>query len=265
MAATSVSAVGAAGAGAITVRVTGNGAPAAGVKVLAFTDFAARAGVQGVSNAAGIATLNLPPASRRVERLFALPVNAFWPFMKKNVTLSSATVIALPPIDFSAEDSVRHFYGKPDLAVGTGVKVGVIDSGIANHPDLRLDGGQNTVTGELPSDFGDNGMEGHGTHVGGIIAARGTAPTGMRGVAPGVTLRSYRVFGHGQAGASNFAIAKAIDAAVADGCDLINMSLGGGSEDPTTDDAISAARAAGTVVLAANGNDDRSPVSFPAK
>jgi hypothetical protein len=29
-------------------------------------------------------------------------------------------------------------------------------------------------------------------------------------------------------GASNFAIAKALDAAVTDGCDPINMSLGGG-------------------------------------
>ena len=33
-------------------------------------------------------------------------------------------------------------------------------------------GGRNTVPGENPHDFGDNGGEGHGTHVAGIIAAQ---------------------------------------------------------------------------------------------
>jgi len=120
---------------------------------------------------------------------------------------------------------VRTLYPGGTLQSGKGVTVGVIDSGVAtNHPDLSVAGGQNTVPGEKPGDFGDNGTEGHGTHVAGIIAARGA----LKGVAPGVTLRSYRVFAKGGDNASNFAIAKAIDAGVADGCDLLNMSLGGG-------------------------------------
>lgn len=77
-------------------------------------------------------------------------------------------------------------------------------------------------------------------------------------------LRSYRVFGKGSEGASNFAIAKAIDRAVADGCDLINMSLGGGPKDEATHSAIASARAKGTLVIVASGNDGRQPVSFPA-
>jgi subtilisin len=72
------------------------------------------------------------------------------------------------------------------------------------------------------------------------------------------------VFGSGSDRASNFAIAKAIDRAVADGCDLINMSLGGGPPDPLTQAAIADARSSGTLVIVAAGNDDRSPVSFPA-
>jgi subtilisin len=144
-----------------------------------------------------------------------------------------------------------------------GIRVGVIDTGIAAHPDLLIDGGENTVVGEKPSDFGDNG-EGHGTHVAGIIAARGLPPAGIRGVAPAVILRSYRVFGKGSDGASNYAIAKAIDRAVSDGCDLLNMSLGGGPSDEATMDAISDARARGSLVIAAAGNGGREPVSFPA-
>jgi subtilisin len=140
-----------------------------------------------------------------------------------------------------------------------------LDAGIAlDHPDLVVSGGLNTVTGEKPQDFGDNGTEGHGTHVAGIIAARGTPPSGIRGIAPGVALRSYRVFGQGQSGASNYDIAKALNAGIADGCTLVNLSLGGGDFDPVLADAITAAHNAGVLVFVANGNDGRQPVGFPA-
>src|SRR5439155_1098494 len=83
--------------------------------------------------------------------------------------------------------------------------------GSGPHKDLSISGGQNTVVGEEPNDFSDNG-EGHGTHVAGMIAARGTSPNGVRGVAPGVELRAYRVFpkkvGNKETRASNFSIAK---------------------------------------------------------
>jgi subtilisin len=103
----------------------------------------------------------------------------------------------------------------------------------------------------------------HGTHVAGIVGGKGST-SGFRGVAPGVTLRSYRVFPDAGGPASNFDIAKAIDAAVADRCDIINMSLGGGPKDDLTHAAIDRALNAGVVVVAAAGNDDRKPVSFPA-
>ena len=119
------------------------------------------------------------------------------------------------------------------------------------------------VTGEDSNDYGDNGGEGHGTHVAGIIAAHGTAPTGVRGIAPAVTLMSYRVFGKQSGDASNFAIAKAIDKAVLDGCDLINLSLGGGDQDEVTHKAIHDARNQGTLAIIAAGNNGRKPVSFP--
>jgi subtilisin len=45
---------------------------------------------------------------------------------------------------------------------------------------------------------------------------------------------------------------------------LINMSLGGGPDDAAVRSAIADARAQGCLVIVANGNDYRDPVSFPA-
>jgi subtilisin len=86
----------------------------------------------------------------------------------------------------------------------------------------------------------------------------------VRGIAPEVALRSYRVFGRGQSGASNYALIKAIDRSVVDGCDLINMSLGGGTPDDATRAAIEDARSQGSLCIVAAGNDRRGPVSYPA-
>jgi subtilisin len=249
----------------ITLKVVSqNGSsPIAGAQVVAFTNFAQRIGVQGVTNRRGEVSFSFDSTSKKLQRLYVFPEKSFWPVLKQNITVTSGTQLALPPIDLAYTDALRHFYGNSADDVGANIKVGVIDTGIAAHPDLLIDGGQNTVTGEDPTDFGDNG-EGHGTHVAGIIAARGKPPSGIRGLAPAVVLRSYRVFGKNNPGASNFAIAKAIDRAWADGCDLINMSLGGGEPDEVLQDAIAEARAHGTLVIVAAGNDKRQPVSFPA-
>ncbi|MCW3052077.1 MAG: peptidase in kexin sedolisin [Chthonomonadales bacterium] len=238
------------------------GAAIPNATVVAFTNFAARAGAQGVTNSQGMVSLSLGSSSPQFDRFYVYPKLGYWPVLLQNVTFSTGMKVKLPPIDLSFQDSLRFFYGESQLGQGAGVTVGVVDTGIAPHDDLVIAGGFNAVSGEDPTEFGDNG-EGHGTHVGGIIAARGTLPTGIRGLAPGVTLRSYRVFGAGQPGASNFTIAKAIDQAVQDGCDLLNLSLGGGPPDPVLQTAIHDARQGGCVVLCAAGNDDRSPVSFP--
>jgi subtilisin len=258
---------------AISVQVISgaNGNPVAGVTVVAFTDFANRAGGEGVTDANGQVTLSLGSIGASIERLYLYPPTdpgtGLWPALQKNVVLNGGDTLQLLPVDLAFVDCVRFFYGTGDLNSGNGVTVGVVDAGVAlDHPDLVVSGGQNTVTGENANDFGDNGTEGHGTHVAGIIAARGTPPAGIRGISPGVTLRSYRVFPNGQSGASNFDIAKAVDAGITDGCTILNLSLGGpaGSSDPALADAITAAHNAGVLVFVANGNDGRQPVGFPA-
>lgn len=250
----------------ITVQVVSKkGAlPVANAFVVAFVDYKARTGAQGVTDSDGNVSLALGAASKKLQRLYVYPLDANWSLLKKNVTITTGTKITVTPLDLGYTDGLRYFYGNAADTVGAGVTVGVIDTGVSKHPDLVIAGGANTVPGENRNDFGDNGRA-HGTHVAGIIAARGKPPAGLRGVAPGVTLRAYRVFAKGQGSASSFAIAKAIDVAVAEKCDLINMSLGTGTQDPVLKAAVDDARAAGSVCIIASGNDDRGPVSFPAR
>ncbi len=247
----------------ITIKSQKNGNPVAGAHVVAFTDFANGIGTEGTTSKKGIVGLRLGGASAKVQRLYVFPQLGFWGLLKKNVTLKSGQALAVQPITFPFTDCLAHFYGAGAAGDGQGVTVGVIDTGSGPHADLEIAGGENTVVGEAPSDFFDSG-DMHGTHVAGIIAARGRQPTGRTGVAPGATVMSYRVFGKGKDTASNYSIAKAIDRAVQAGCDLINMSLGGGDPDEAITSAIADARAAGVAVIVAAGNDERNPVSFPA-
>jgi subtilisin len=254
---------------AVTVKVISStdSAPIDGAMVVAFTNFSQGIGAQGETNKQGKVKLQFGGPFTKLERVYVYPQNTYCSSLMSNVRLTDGSEIKLRPIDLNATDCVRHFYSKPPAGskLGKGVVVGVIDSGIdLKHPDLKVAGGFNTVVGEKPKDYGDNGTEGHGTHVGGIIAARGTPPSGIRGVAPDVELRSFRVFGKGQAGASNFAIAAAIDEATTQGCDLLNLSLGGGPTDAALHAAISDARQKGVALIIAAGNDGRAPVSNPA-
>jgi subtilisin family serine protease len=239
------------------------GAPVAGALVVAFTDFQQRVGAQGRTNAKGEVSLALGAASVRLQRLYVYPERDFWSALRKNLTVGEGSAVRLAPLLPAYVDCLRFFYGSASPKAGKGLKVAVVDTGVAEHPDLDLDGGENTVVGEDKTQYGDNGL-GHGTHVAGIIAAHGQPPAGVRGLAPAAALRSYRVFAQGSDSASNYAITKAIDRAVEDGCDLINLSLGGGPADEAIEAAIQHARGHGSLVIAAAGNDGRQPVSFPA-
>jgi subtilisin len=202
-------------------------------------------------------------SSVTLERLYIYPPHGYWGHYAENIRLSDGDSFGLSPIDLSVPDLLVALYGNYASNSGANVRVGVIDTGIAReHPDLNVAGGKNLVSGEDPADFGPSAD--HGSHVAGIIAGRGAPPTGKRGVAPAATLMSYRVFGKGAETASNYDIVQAIDQAVADQCDLLNLRLGGGARDPAVEESVNAAYQAGILSICATGNDYRKPVSFPA-
>ncbi len=263
-------AAGGARAAAITLKVLrGDGKlPVAGARVVAFTDFAARAGAEGVSDADGLVRLELGASRKRVELLVAYGPAGYWGCHRAELSLHSAVRIRLAPIDMAVDDYLGRLYGRHALDAGAGVAVAVIDTGVAlAHPDLVVAGGAAFVQAE--NDVGGHGpaaLDGeHGSHVAGIVASRGAAPGGRRGVAPGVRLMSYRVFPNAGNGATNYDIIRAIDRAVADGCDLLNLSLGGALRDEAVHEAIKDAFDQGSLCVVASGNDARGPVSYPAR
>ncbi|KAJ2809414.1 hypothetical protein H4R20_000139 [Coemansia guatemalensis] len=160
---------------------------------------------------------------------------------------------------------------------GRGVKIGIVDSGVDyNHPEL----GSCWKTDKCPWQYGKDfiGDEydytqvkpivkpnktpmdcmGHGTHISGIIAARGPQ---VQGVAPGATLGMYRVLScpvNGDVFADDAIIMQGMEAAFKDGMDILSLSFGmvGWSEDPLAALATKMVEK-GVVVVAAVGNDGR--------
>ena len=140
------------------------------------------------------------------------------------------------------------------------VKVGIIDTGISNkHPDLlaNVKGGVNTIN----SRKGWNDDNGHGSHVAGIVAAINNT-SGVVGAAPATDLYAIKVLGANGSGYLSDVI-EGIQWAMVNGMQVINMSLGTGSDIQSLHDAVIAAKNASVVVIAAAGNSGGS-VIYPA-
>lgn len=234
--------------------------PVSGVYVVAFDNFAARTGDSDTSDATGKVSLRL--FGKTIERLYAYAPAGYWGTFEQNIQIAPKITIDSRSVDLNYIDAVRHYYGASKFDPTIGVTVGIADTGVGPHHHLNLVGGRNTVTGEMAQLYMD--ADSHGTHVAGLVGVDSMPPTGLRGVAAGVNLQSYRVFGQNSNGASNYAILKAMIYAAEDGCDIINLSLGGGPFDSIVEEAIEDARNQGMLVVCAAGNDGRQSVSYPA-
>jgi len=136
---------------------------------------------------------------------------------------------------------------------GTGIIIAVIDTGVDyNHPDLFGFGKDGKVIGGYDFVDEDNSpidTNGHGTEVAGIISADGQ----LKGVAPKSKILAYRVSENGEAVSADLII-KAIEQAVKDKADIINISLGVNLTNNKIDQAVNKAIEQGIVVITAAGN-----------
>ncbi len=160
---------------------------------------------------------------------------------------------------------------------GEGVKVAVMDTGIdVDHPDLggpgfpndRVVAGYDLVGDDYNAASSDpdqrvphpdavpDDCQGHGTHVAGIVGADAEGRDGgITGVAPGVSFGAYRVFGCEGSTDADIMVA-AMERALADDMDVLNMSIGSAFSWPTYPTATASDRLVdrGMVVVASIGN-----------
>lgn len=130
---------------------------------------------------------------------------------------------------------------------GAGVKVAVLDSGIA-FSSPGIDNKVIAYRDFLPS---QQPLPDHGTQTSGIISSDYDAATGIRGVAPNASLIIARVCQ--MSSCDSIAIRRGIAWAVEQGAQVISMSFAGAG-DPYMNAAITAAVNKGVVVVSAAGN-----------
>ncbi len=148
---------------------------------------------------------------------------------------------------------------------GQGVKVAVIDTGIAPHPDLNIKKGVSFVN-YTKSAADDHG---HGTHVAGIIAA-GQQTQGLKGIAPDVELYAIKVLDKNGNGYHSDVI-QGIQWAIEHEIDIINLSIGGFESSTFLEEALNEAYEEHNIlIVAAAGNNGQlrakgNTVDYPAK
>lgn len=159
--------------------------------------------------------------------------------------------------DDQPASDILHLPAAHTISMGAGVTVAVIDGGVDfNHPvfDGKAVSGWDYVDDDnnaYDEPGGDN--SGHGTFVAGVVHL----------VAPEATIRAYRVTEID--GASHgYLVAEAIMQAVADGCDVINLSMALMAEHYIIRDAIAYARDHDVIVVAAAGNGHSDIPVYPA-
>jgi subtilisin len=212
-------------------------------------------------------------ASVPVGRLRGLEEDPRVAYVNESLPVSVAAQTAPTGVRRIDADDVHRL----DPAVtGAGVRVAILDTGIAAHPDLVIE----TATSKdcTNSSSGYDDRQGHGTHVAGTVAALDNS-IGVVGVAPSATLSAVKVLNDSGSG-SEITILCGLDhllelRAQGTPVHVANLSLSGtlswsglscgSSVESALFNAFCEVVASGTTVVVAAGNDgwDASR-SFPA-
>src|SRR5712692_10206923 len=171
------------------------------------------------------------------------------------------TVGSFPPTSGTVGDDMNIEPAWDHITDCSSVVVAVVDSGVNyNQEDLAANmwnGGPRFPN--HGNDFVDNDndpmdLNGHGTHVAGIIGAAGNNAKGTTGVCWNASIMAVRVL-NAMGSGTTANIIQGINFAVTHGAKVINMSLGGGGAfDQIFSDAITTAQNSDVIVVVTAGN-----------
>ena len=175
-----------------------------------------------------------------------------------------------------------------DISPAATVVIAVIDTGVQyNHPDIAAnawvnlaekngtagvdDDGNGYIDDIYGYDFCSNGKtrdsdpmddHGHGTHCAGVIGAVRNNGLGVAGVCSSAKIMAIKFLNSGGSGITSDAI-DCIEYAVQMGAKVMSNSWGGGSYSAALEDAIEAANQAGSLFVAAAGNNSSNTDTYP--
>ena len=205
----------------------------------------------------GIAVVQVPDGKEQavIDALAHNPNIAFAElnrYVKPNMTVND------PALSSQWHLSTMQALQSWDVAIGTGVTVAVLDTGVyQNHPDLlgKIVVGRNVTAGTAnATDTSD--IFGHGTWVAGVVTALANNGTGGASVAPGTQVMPIRITDRTD-GYANFGdMASGITWAADHGARVANLSYSGAAGSSTVASAASYMMGKNGVVVVAAGNDN---------
>lgn len=185
---------------------------------------------------------------------------------KQSFTNTLGDMTVLPGDEDADVDAVEAWGVATGATARSRIKVAIIDSGVAiDHDDIspqvvaRANFSDKEIRPGHPEDYD---VYGHGTHVAGIVAAIADNSIGVAGVCPDCSIMDVKVLNDAGTGSSSD-IAKGIDWAVANGAQVINMSLGQRVSSRTLEAAVNNAWKRGVVIVAAAGNAGTQAKIYP--
>ncbi|GAA2134603.1 S8 family peptidase [Arthrobacter humicola] len=276
--------------GALTVAVPGNAATepqqVTGQILVKFRDNGAAADVlrqHGLSEGPGVGSTGAHvvnvPAGKESQLIDALSRNPAVEYAEPDETVTAATDDQYFPRQYALQNTGQSFTNTagtltvagstPDadvdaveawtVATGSGIKVAVLDSGVAtDNPDINP---KVALRANFSTAATNEDNYGHGTHVAGIVGASANNTIGVAGVCPGCTVLAGKVLNDSGIGSSS-SLANGIDWAVTNGAKVINMSLGVRAS-RTLETAVNNAWSKGVVLVAAAGNGGNQSKIYP--
>lgn len=184
------------------------------------------------------------------------------PYFSKQWFHNTLNSLAAWSINEGSEDIVAAVvdtgvdYTHPDLAANMWVNKDEILNGKDDDDNGYIDDVHGWNFAANNNDPRSTAASPHGSHVAGLIGARGNNHEGVIGVAPKVKLMALKFMDDSGAGATSHAV-KAIDYAIQKKVFLINNSWGSSRYSRTLDEAITRAATAGILFFAAAGNGSK--------